>query len=218
MTAAAIADRACSVYVTLAAGALGLTFFRPLAGALALGAVAVAGFFTLRWLRRMPVADGWGFLETRKRIGPVIRETRSVVRGFPRGLWTGTLLWSALFNLVFFGQFLILLGPLSGITQSTLAAIPIVFSLKALIPVGVFDLGAREAAAVLVFGYVDLDPTPALTAALVVYAINVLIPGLMGMPIFTSSINLSRGSVARSPSRQVLNPARLMPTSGETNR
>ena len=29
MTAAAIADRACSVYVTLAAGALGLTFFRP---------------------------------------------------------------------------------------------------------------------------------------------------------------------------------------------
>ena len=219
-TAAAVADRACSVYVTLVAGALGLTFFSPLAGALALGAVVAAGFFVhLHWLRGRPVADdGMGFLKNHKRIGPLLRETRSVVCGFPTGLWTGTLLWSALFNLVFFGQFLILLGPLSGITHSTLAAIPIVFSLKALVPVGVLDLGVREAAAVLVFGRIGLDPTPALTAALVVYAINVLIPGLMGLPILTRSIfNHSLDSVTRSPSRQVLNPARMIPTSGGSN-
>lgn len=181
-SAAAAADRLCSFVVTLLAGTVCLLFLWPAAGLVAAVVALLAALLGLRWLRgEVDDARGKGVVEHTSR-WPMLSELVAALRRLPGGIWLGTLAWSGLFNLIFFTQFLILLRGLGGeLALSVILAIPVIFSIKALLPVGVMDLGVREVSAVVVFRSLGLDPSPAFDAALLLYVINVLTPGLLGL-------------------------------------
>ena len=132
--------------------------------------------------------DGWGLAKYTSR-WPMLLDLTTALRRLPVTIWLGTLAWSGLFNLIFFTQFLILQSSLGGeLSLPVLLAIPVIFGIKALLPVGVMDLGVREVSAVLVFRSMGLDPSPAFDAALLLYVINVLTPGLLGLFFVGSSV------------------------------
>ena len=91
------------------------------------------------------------------------------------------LAYSMLFNLIFFVQFFILINDHASIPAMAVWAIPAVFAVKSLLPISFLDLGVREGAAVLVFASFGVDPVVPFNAALVMFSINVLIPGLAGL-------------------------------------
>ena len=189
-SAAAAADRFCSFAVTLLAGTVCLVLLRPAAGL-----VAAAGLLGLSLLGRQWLSGGHGAGERRgvakyTSRWPVLSDLATALRQVPGRLWLGTLAWSGLFNLIFFTQFLILLSSFGGeVSLPVLLAIPVIFSIKALLPAGLMDLGVREVSAVVVFRSMGLDPSPAFDAALLLYAINVLTPGLLGFFVVGSSVD-----------------------------
>ena len=164
-------DRLVSALVTLGFGGLALALWRPRAvGLVILGGLLVmgAGLVGRRALRGL--AKRWG----------VWAQVLQGVSGLPRALWWATVFWSVWFNLVFFCQFYLILlswGPVAPVGR---LAIPMLFALKSLVPFSLLDVGVREGAAVLIFSWLGLPPSTALGAALIVFAINVLGPGLAG--------------------------------------
>ena len=87
---------------------------------------------------------------------------------------------SVLFNGVFMAQFLYLVSAGVGTDAAVVLAVPVVFALKTLLPLGFLDLGVREAAAVLVFSSLGLEPQPAFVASLLIFACNVCLPAGLG--------------------------------------
>ena len=87
---------------------------------------------------------------------------------------------SVLFNGVFMAQFLYLVSASVGADSAVVLAVPVVFALKTLLPLGFLDLGVREAAAVLVFSSLGLEPQPAFVASLLIFACNVCVPAGLG--------------------------------------
>lgn len=189
-SAAAAADRFCSFAMTLLAGTLCLLFLWPAAGLVAAAGLLVISLLGRRWLSGGGKGDGDGRgLAKYTSRWPMLLDLTTALRRLPVTIWLGTLAWSGLFNLIFFTQFLILQSSLGGeLSLPVLLAIPVIFGIKALLPVGVMDLGVREVSAVLVFRSMGLDPSPAFDAALLLYVINVLTPGLLGLFFVGSSI------------------------------
>lgn len=87
---------------------------------------------------------------------------------------------SVLFNGVFMAQFLYLVSASVAADAAVVLAVPVVFALKTLLPLGFLDLGVREAAAVLVFSSLGLEPQPAFVASLLIFACNVCLPAGLG--------------------------------------
>ena len=87
---------------------------------------------------------------------------------------------SFLFNGVFMAQFLYLVSAGVAADSAVVLAVPVVFALKTLLPLGFLDLGVREAAAVLVFSSLGLEPQPAFVASLLLFACNVCLPAGLG--------------------------------------
>ena len=164
-------DRLTSFAVTLGAAWLGLLMLYP-AGALgtALLLGGVAAVFLLGWrigVRRMGKWD-------------IFLRVRVAFQRIPRGLWGEILGWSALFNVIFFGQFYLLINNWVKLPPEAIWGIPLVFGIKAVLPFSFSDLGVREGAAVVVFSRFGVDPVPAFNAAFLLFVINVLLPGLIG--------------------------------------
>ena len=90
-------------------------------------------------------------------------------------------LGAVLFNTVFWTQFYCLLRAGEPVAAQAVAAIPAVFALKALLPVSFMDLGVREGAAALILGGLGVSVATAVHAALALFAINVLLPGAVGL-------------------------------------
>ncbi|MCC7261556.1 MAG: hypothetical protein IT369_03435 [Candidatus Latescibacteria bacterium] len=85
-----------------------------------------------------------------------------------------------MFNLVFCGQFLLLLCSW-GIPPARVAlGIPLFFALKLLLPFSIMEIGVREGVALLVFTPLGLDPAVAFNAAFIQFIINVVVPGIGG--------------------------------------
>ena len=171
-------DRACSAGVTLAVGILGLAFISP-ATSLACGAgLAAAGGFLLRhggalpsFLQNWTGSGAWGAAAGRM---------STALGSISKGLFLRVFLWSLLFNLVFFAQFYLLSMSWIELPPQGIAAIPVIFGLKTLVPVGFLDLGPREAASALVFSSIGLNPVPAVNAALMLWLLNVAMPAITG--------------------------------------
>ena len=171
-------DRACSAGVTLAVGILGLAFIFPPAF-LACGAgLVVAGGLIFRHgealpsiLRKWTGSGPWGAAAGR---------LSTALGSISKSLLLRVLLWSLLFNLVFFVQFYLLAMNWIELPPQGIAAIPVVFGLKTLVPVGFLDLGPREAASALVFSSIGLDPVPAVNAALLLWLLNIALPAVAG--------------------------------------
>jgi hypothetical protein len=97
--------------------------------------------------------------------------------------------------LVFTGQFVCLAVALrpSMPLALTAAAVGLTFYAKYLLPsLTLLDLGVREGGAVVFFGLMGLSPEAGLTAALLLFSLNVLLPAVVGLPlVWTLSVPAS---------------------------
>ena len=170
-TQLAACDRLLSAVVTLLSGALCAGAVIPgfrggwllLGGAAVLGIAACGGFLLRRQRRRRRPSRGPG-----RRARP--------------GLGAN-LAGAAAFNLVFFAQFHLLLLAAGPLPPSVVWAVPVVFALKTLLPISFLDLGVRESAAVAVLGLAGVGAAAALQASLMLCAVNVVAPGLLGLVV-----------------------------------
>lgn len=171
-------DRLLSAAVTLAIAALCWCAMAPtqqrLVGVLAPALLLAAGGYLLR--RRLP---RWSGVESLLRVPPKT--------------WVWLLLGSLLFNLVFFAQFLLLLRAAGPLDIAVALAVPLVFAIKTLLPISFLDLGIREGAAVAVLVPAGVPAPVALQAALVLFALNVLLPGLAGLAALTRGAAPTQG-------------------------
>ncbi len=176
----AAADRFSSVVVTVLVGWFGLIMLFPGLGPWLLAAAiffAVFLYLTQKILRR----------QLHK--GSYTGRIWCVFQDIPLGSWFKVLTWSSFFNFIFFLQFYLLLNNRAVLPLEGIWGIPLIFGLKALLPLSFLDLGIREGAAVLVFSRIGIDPVPAFNAALLLFAINVFLPGLIGMVLLQRSWN-----------------------------
>lgn len=147
-------DKLSSAAVTLGLGATAAWFLWPQLRGLLLVLFCIFGAL-LYW--------GW---HRRKTSGPVAW-----------GRITGL---SVLFNMVFMAQFFYLVSANMAADSAVVLAVPVVFALKTLLPLGFLDLGVREAAAILVFGSLGLEPQPAFVASILIFVFNVCLPAGLG--------------------------------------
>lgn len=119
--------------------------------------------------------------------------------------WRHNMMAAGAFNVLFFLQMFCLLracGPLSGSgimygEALVLLAIPAMFALKTLLPISFLDFGIREGAAIFVLGAAGVAPAIAVQAALMLFAMNVLLPGIVGL----LTMCLDTRSASHSPQR-----------------
>jgi hypothetical protein len=99
--------------------------------------------------------------------------------------------------LVFTGQFACLglaFAPDAPIVP-LLVAVALAFYAKYLVPaLTVLDLGVREAGAVASFSLLGLAPAAGLNAALLLFAINVLLPAVLGLPFVATLLPAGQGA------------------------
>ncbi len=183
-------DKLATMTVTVGAGALGLLLFciqHPfmppwqLAGIEGMVAAVVIIIAMLR--RSRPPAA-----ETAERDGFFSRHIdrlRRALRTVDRKTRSRLLLLSSLFYATFVLQFYFLLCAFAPIDPlSALAGIATIMLVKTLVPpLTLGELGIREGASVLVLGYAGIVGAVALGASLLLFAINILIPGLAGVAI-----------------------------------
>jgi glycosyltransferase 2 family protein len=109
-----------------------------------------------------------------------LTQFQSVLVRVPVRTWLHLCLWSLLFNIVFIGQFYLLVGGIYGWSQQVALAIPALFAIKSILPVSFLDIGVREGAAVWIYSQLGYDPLPAFNASLLIFAFNVALPGGIG--------------------------------------
>ncbi|MDE2807795.1 MAG: hypothetical protein OXN90_05195, partial [Gemmatimonadota bacterium] len=103
---------------------------------------------------------------------------------------------SVLFNVVFMAQFFYLVTSSVSADSAVVLAVPVVFALKTLLPLGFLDLGVREAAAILVFSSLGLEPQPAFVASILIFVCNVCLPAGLGWLWIASRRLRTMGKVA----------------------
>ncbi len=106
--------------------------------------------------------------------------------GWCRRKASGPVAWGAiaglsvLFNVVFMAQFFYLVTASVAVNSAVVLAVPVIFALKTLLPLGFLDLGVREAAAILVFSSLGLEPQSAFVASILIFICNVCLPAGLG--------------------------------------
>jgi len=182
-TALAAADRLLSSLVTLTAGAVYVLWVMPVfwGGMAGLGIGLGLAILGVCW----------------RRFGS--RLVMSIV-DVPRTSWVGNLIAAVLFNFVFCVQMFCLLRSTDVIAPGVLGAVPAMFALKTLLPISFMDLGVREAASVVVFGSVGVAAATAVQASLMLFGLNVLLPGLAGLLLMSFGSHAVRFS---PPSQRV---------------
>lgn len=176
-SAAALVDRLSSFAVTLALGLVGLWISEPslAAGAVALAALVASVFWGIgACCRRL----GWG---VRGGLGSLLNHGTKALSVLGARRWLEIIAWSAAFNAVFMAQFYLFAGASGPVPAVLIPVIPVIFAAKALLPLGFMDLGVREGAAVFFFDRLGLEPAAGLSAALMMFGVNVLIPAVAGL-------------------------------------
>jgi hypothetical protein len=138
----------------------------------------------------------------RRPMGPRLSETVSFADTVPLRAKVVAGLFSACRYLIYVSQFVMALLALNvALPAGTLyVAVGFVFMARGLIPpVTIVDLGIREGLAVWTIGMLDASQAGAFDAALLLFAINMLVPALVGLPVLLQ---------ARTPSKTpVVEPA-----------
>ena len=104
---------------------------------------------------------------------------------------------------MFSGQFVLLAHALApeAASRALWAGVALVFFAKSAIPqVTLGDLGVREGAAVFFLGAYGVAPAAALDASLALFALNLVLPSLAGVPLLLR-LRLQAGAV-RQPSAE----------------
>ena len=213
---AATVDRLCAAAITIGLGLTALVFLSPLPGLLAATTCAsmLIGF-RLVSRRGRPSFQDSAFSRTRvgafsrTRVGVFVIGAVAVMEQIPRQLWLRSLGLSLAFQVLLCTQFHLLATDWMATSTDLWLGIPLIFAAKALLPVAFLDLGVREAASVVVFSRLDFDPAVGFNCAMLLYAINVVIPAIAGTvlwslkgrrshedPMAGSSVARSSGSMA----------------------
>jgi hypothetical protein len=184
-------DKFAGMAVTVVAGCIGLVvfcwrhpFMDPLLLTALFSGLSVLAVFSLyyRWgagtlsmMMRHVAGDG--------RIQLRITSIRAALRHVRGPRLYRLLQYSILFYLTFLLQFFLLLsafGPVD--VLSSLAGISTIMLIKTIIPpISVGELGIREGASVYVLGHAGIIAAAAFNAALLLFAINILLPSLAGL-------------------------------------
>jgi uncharacterized membrane protein YbhN (UPF0104 family) len=182
-------DKLATLVVTVGAGAVGLLLFcirhpfmSPLLLAALESAAALVAAGMLMWMLRRrktviaPSEQAGPFTSRWLRIRRALTLIDAPVRA-------RLLLFSALFYATFVLQFMLLLrafGPLD--ILSTLAGVSTIMLIKTVIPpLTLGELGIREGASVFVLGHAGMIAAAAVSASLLLFGINILLPGLVGV-------------------------------------
>jgi len=167
----AAVDRIASMAVTLLVGSGAIVWMWKESGWLALGGIlCVLVFFASIIIIGARISS-----QTDK----LIKIHRGLKHMPPRA-WLYLCLWSILFNIVFLGQFYLLVGGIYGWSRQVAVAIPALFALKSVLPLSFLDIGVREGAAVWIYSKLGYDPLPAFNASLLVFVFNVAFPSGFG--------------------------------------
>jgi hypothetical protein len=172
-TGLALADRALSSAVTLlTGGAAALILWPPGAATTAwilAGALTAAGLALGAGAKRRPSLTGAAGAWT------------AAVRRVPGRTWFTCAVLSVLFNALFLTQAYLLLRASGAVPWQAALALPVAFALKTLLPISFMDLGVREGVAVVALAPFGIAPSIAVHAMLLLFAVNVLLPGAAGL-------------------------------------
>ncbi len=191
-------DKLATMAVTVAAGIIGLLLYGALHPFMDFGLLAVA----LTLIVFSVYAAGRSVYQRRSRLlkstgwfGRTIRKLAAAQHCIDRRTMLRVLMLSVLFYATFLMQFFLLLsafGPLDPV--STLAGISTIMLVKTVLPpITLGELGIREGVAVLVFGHAGVLAAAAFSASLLLFAINLLLPALAGLPLL---VRMPRTSTA----------------------
>ncbi len=187
-TALAAADRLVSSLVTLAAGAAWAVYCMPISWGVWCG------------LAMIGIGVSWRQFGSRLAAQLALRWDMTCLTDIPRNVWMSNTLAALLFNVVFCLQMFCLLRATGAIALWALFAIPAMFALKTLLPISFMDLGVREAAGVVVLGGVGVAATTAVQASLMLFGLNVLLPGVAGLLVLSIGRQTTHFS---SPSQRI---------------
>ncbi|MDA0334756.1 MAG: lysylphosphatidylglycerol synthase domain-containing protein [bacterium] len=187
-TALAAADRLASSLVTLVAGAAWVVYYLPISWGVSCG-LAMVG-----------IGVSWRRFGSRLAAQLALRWDMACLTDIPRNVWVSNSLAAIAFNVVFCLQMFCLLRATGAIALSAVFAIPAMFALKTLLPISFMDLGVREAAGVLVLGSVGVAATTAVQASLMLFGLNVLLPGVAGLLVLAIGHRTTHFS---SPSQRI---------------
>lgn len=115
----------------------------------------------------------WGL----QKILPALRQVGTQVLAY-------VVAWSFLRNLIFVGQYILLLYACgySGEIGTAFLMVWLVFLVKSLIPIASFaELGIRESVALAVMGYFGVSEAISFSSTFAIYSINILLPALVGL-------------------------------------
>ena len=157
-----------------------------------LGAAAIVGLILFPSLAQTVIS-------TLVPVAPVRRAVAAFGR-MPQEEGAALLGLSALRYAVFSGQFVLLVLALAPGTPvlGAAGAVALVYCAKSAIPqVTLGDLGVREGAAVFFLGAVGVAPAAALDASLALFALNLLLPAFVGVPLLLR-LRLARQAERRS--------------------
>ncbi len=104
------------------------------------------------------------------------------------------LLYTLIQVLVYFGQFYLLVRAFTPLPLLRgLAAVAAIMWSKTLLPISLGDLGVRESAAVYFLGKLHTPAAVAFDSALLLFAINILLPAIIGFVVLLQSRILQNG-------------------------
>jgi uncharacterized membrane protein YbhN (UPF0104 family) len=144
-------------------------------GAVALGLLVISVMSKLRG--RSWHAEHWA--------GRTYRRMTTAMRALDASTVRIILLLSVLFYFTFLTQFLLLLSAFGPVNLfSAFAGISTIMLIKTIVPpVTLGELGIREGTAVIVLSHVGVLAAAALSASLLLFVVNLLIPALIGLPL-----------------------------------
>ena len=191
MVGLAAVDKIYQMAIVVVAGMISLILIKPLViGILALGVICLVVWECSNNLNLLKKT-----LLKVSSVFPFTRKLTLMVEGFENLTRKSTLIvlaLSVLFCVIYFTQFYLLVLAFSPFTLgAAVRTIPLVFLAKTVLVITPVDIGVREATAVLLFSQYGVDKACAFNAAFLLFAINVLLPALVGA-FFIPAIRLKR--------------------------
>lgn len=129
------------------------------------------------WIRRTPG------LFSKLPFGTRVENVLSTTEQFRKEHFLPSVGYGMLFQLILYVQAVLCVATFSEVSWTpALAAAAAAMFAKSLLPIAVMDIGVRESAMIYFFGLLSVSSASALNGSLLLFALNVLLPGVIGLP------------------------------------
>jgi len=106
----------------------------------------------------------------------------STTEHFKKQHFFPSLAYGVVFQLIIYMQTMLCVATFHDVDIGpAMAASSAAMFVKSLLPIAIMDLGVRESAVILFFGLLSVPSSAALNGSLLLFLVNVLIPGIMGL-------------------------------------